>query len=49
MALLDINGRRGPSIGEFQDREVGVSGLMRGRGNGDKGFFQRENQNGNNI
>jgi hypothetical protein len=37
-----------PSVGECQDREVGVGGLVsRGKGNGNGiGGFQRENQEG---
>jgi hypothetical protein len=46
MALLDINGKRGPwsyksqcpSVGECQDKEVGVGGVVRGEG------FQKGNQ-----
>jgi hypothetical protein len=49
MALLIINGRRGPwpvkvlcpSVGECQDQEVGVSGLVsRGRREGIGGFWR---------
>jgi hypothetical protein len=38
-----------PSVGEYQDRDVGVGGLVnRGRGDGVRGF-QRETRRGGNI
>jgi hypothetical protein len=41
---LDLVKARRPSIGECQDREAGVGGLVsRGKGDG-IGGFQRENQ-----
>jgi hypothetical protein len=47
MALLDINGKRGPvkarcpSVGERQDREAGVGGLgRRGTEDGIWGFLE---------
>ena len=41
---------KGPSVGECQDREVGVGGLVSsGRGKWDRGVFRGEMRKGDNI
>jgi hypothetical protein len=49
MALWDINERRCPSVGECQDREAGVSGLVSRKRGRREGVFGGEMRKGDTI